>query len=254
MNFHVGDGQTVRVNIQNEWALLGAMEERLARDEGFAVATLNLDHLVKLAGDAAFRAAYARQDFVTADGNPIVWLARAAKQKVELLPGSDLIWAVLRLAARLDISIALVGSTNDNLRRAAHVIAERLPEIRIRHCVAPPMGFDPESPSATALLDDLEAQGVRLVFLALGAPKQERLAALGRQRHPRLAFVSVGAGVDFIAGAQRRAPSFVRRLALEWLWRMALNPRRLAWRYVQCAAILPGHALRALEQRSTRRP
>ncbi|MBD3764411.1 MAG: VTT domain-containing protein, partial [Rhodobacterales bacterium] len=64
-----------------------------------------------------------------------------------------------------------------------------------------------------------------------------------------LVYTSVGAGLDFLAGAQVRAPAWVRRLALEWLWRMALDPRRLAARYAACAAILPGQALAALRQR-----
>jgi len=92
--------------------------------------------------------------------------------------------------------------------------------------------------------------GAGLVFLALGAPKQERLAARGRALQPELGFVSIGAGLDFLAGSQRRAPRLVRRLALEWLWRAGSDPKRLAGRYARCAAILPGHALRAWRMRS----
>ena len=78
------------------------------------------------------------------------------------------------------------------------------------------------------------------MFLALGAPKQEILAARGLTLQPALGFVSIGAGLDFIAGAQTRAPLWVRRIAMEWAWRMASHPRRLARRYLDCAAILPG--------------
>jgi exopolysaccharide biosynthesis WecB/TagA/CpsF family protein len=242
-------GTTVRVNIPTQEALIREVEERLIANKGFALATLNLDHLVKLRSDVAFRDAYSRQDLITADGNPVVWLTKIAGCPVELVPGSDMIRPLLGVAAKLGAPVAFLGSTEASLRAAAGVLSEELPDLRIHTCVAPPMGFDPESREALQILDDLAAGGVRLVLLALGAPKQERLAAIGRSCHPEMGFVSVGAGIDFIAGRQRRAPKWVRRLALEWLWRMVSDPKRLAWRYVRCVSILPSHLTRALVQR-----
>ncbi len=243
---------SVRVNIPDRATLADAIEARLADGAGFALATLNLDHLVKLRESAAFREAYARHDFVTADGNPIVWLARAAGHEVKLLPGSDLIHPILRIAASRGIPVAFLGSTEATLRAAADSLSRAIPRLEVRACIAPPMNFDPASPEALSMLGDLQAQGVGLVLLALGAPKQERLAALGRIHHPSLGFVSIGAGLDFIAGSQRRAPAWIRYLALEWLWRMALSPRRLFMRYARCALILPGFLLNALIHRSLR--
>lgn len=247
MRFVVGDSQ-INVNVPSRQALLEELERRLAAGQGFSVATLNLDHLVKLRTDPAFRTAYAAQDLVTADGNPIVWLAKVAQAPVELLPGSDLIRPILRLAARLGVPVAFLGSTEPSLARAAEALSSEIPGLIIHACVAPPMGFDPEGPEAQRILDDLSAKGVRLVLLALGAPKQERLAALGRSRSPAMGFLSIGAGLDFISGTQRRAPPWVRRLALEWLWRVGSQPRRLAVRYARCAVILPGHFRRARSQ------
>lgn len=253
MEFQVA-GSRVRVNLPDEAAALAAVEARLASGEGFALATLNLDHLVKLRSDPAFREAYARQDLVTADGNPVVWLGRLAGQDLSLVPGSDLVRPLLRLARRLGVPVGFLGSTEESLKAAARELGAEIPGLDLRARVAPPMGFDPEGAEAMAILDDMAARGVRLVLLALGAPKQERLAAMGRRRHPHLGFVSVGAGLDFIAGSQHRAPKILRRFALEWLWRMALSPRRLAGRYARCALILPGHAARALAQRGADRP
>ncbi len=88
-----------------------------------------------------------------------------------------------------------------------------------------------------------------LCFIALGAPKQESFAARGRQLAPDVGFASVGAGVDFIAGSQTRAPAWVRAMAMEWLWRALSSPRRLLPRYAACAAILPGQITAALRLR-----
>jgi exopolysaccharide biosynthesis WecB/TagA/CpsF family protein len=249
MKFMVGGG-SVRVNVPSRDALLRDVKQRLADNDGFAIATLNLDHLVKLGSDPNFLAAYARQDFVTADGNPIVWLARVAGSPIELVPGSDIVRPLLGIAADLGVPVAFLGSTQASLDAAAVIMSNGLPGLEVRARLAPPMGFDPESLEALEILDDLASQGVRLVFLALGAPKQERLAAVGRARHPHIGFVSVGAGLDFIAGRQRRAPRWVRRLALEWLWRLASDPQRLAWRYLKCATILPRHLSQALVRRN----
>ncbi|MFT6774500.1 MAG: N-acetylglucosaminyldiphosphoundecaprenol N-acetyl-beta-D-mannosaminyltransferase, partial [Paracoccaceae bacterium] len=84
----IQEGCTVRINAPSARDLLAAIEARLVAGEGFAVATVNLDHLVKLRTDLAFRDAYARQTYVVADGNPIVWLCALAGRKVDLTPGS----------------------------------------------------------------------------------------------------------------------------------------------------------------------
>lgn len=88
-----------------------------------------------------------------------------------------------------------------------------------------------------------------MVFLALGAPKQEIMAARGRELTPEIGYASIGAGLDFLAGTQTRAPLIFRKLALEWLWRMVSSPKRLGPRYLACLAILPGQVIGALRQR-----
>lgn len=248
MEFRVGDG-SVAVTVPDEATLLAVLTERLRNGRGFTVATLNLDHLAKLHRDGAFRAAYAQADLVTADGNPIVWLSRLAGRPVALLPGSDLIRPVLALCAREGAPVGLLGSSSAALERAAERLAAAIPGLVVCDRLAPPMGFDPAGPEAAAALDRMAQAGARVVLIALGAPKQERLAALGRGRYPGMGFLCIGAGLDFIAGHQRRAPLWMRRLALEWLWRLAGDPRRLAGRYARAAMALPRHARDALRMR-----
>ena len=236
-------------------ALMGDLEGRMRRGEGFALATLNLDHLVKLrapgAEGDAFRRAYARQTHVVADGNPVVWLHRlAGRGAVRLVPGSELVGPLCAAAAATGTPVALVGSTEEALDAAAARLERAHPGLRIALRHAPPMGFDPEGPEAAAVLDRLRAAApAGLCFLALGAPRQERFAAHALSRLSGWGFASVGAGIDFVAGGQRRAPPWVRRIALEWLWRLAGSPRRLLGRYASCFRILPGLALRALAAR-----
>ncbi len=242
-------GRAVTVTVTSPQALLQDIELRLRDGRGFAVATLNLDHVVKLRRNPAFAAAYLAQTHVTADGNPIVWLLRLAGREAGLVTGSDLVDPAAALAARLDVPVAMLGSTADSLSAAQAELARRHPGFATVAAVAPPMGFDPEGPEADAALARIAESGARLCFLALGAPKQEILAARGRRLHPGIGFLSIGAGLDFVSGSQRRAPPLVRRFAAEWLWRLGTDPRRLVGRYTACAGTLPGLAVTALRSR-----
>lgn len=230
--------------------LMQTIAARLSAQIGFALATINLDHLVKLRKDPSFRAAYAQHEIVVADGNPIVWLSRLANRPVELLPGSELIEPLTRLAAEQGVPVAFFGSNADVLEHAAAVLKQRHPGLKLAARIAPPMGFDPCGPKAERLIKELAASGAGLCFVALGAPKQEEFAIFGRGLAPQIGFVSIGAGLDFIAGQQIRAPRILRLLALEWLWRLALAPKRLALRYFHCFTILPVQALRAWRLRT----
>ena len=112
----------------------------------------------------------------------------------------------------------------------------------------------PASVAKRRLIEALRNSGARLTFLALGAPKQEMFAARCREILPDMGFASVGAGLDFLAQSQRRAPSWMRKLALEWLWRIGSNPRRLAGRYALCAVAMPRLAFSALRRAGAESP
>lgn len=242
--------QAVSITAPTRAGLLIELEALLGDSRGFALATLNLDHLVKLGRLTAFREAYWQQSHVVADGNPVIWLQRLAGRPVELVPGSELIVPLAAMAGRLGVRVALLGSNEATLALAAARLEATCPGLTVVVRLAPPQGFDPESAEAEAALRVIEASGARLCFLALGAPKQEILAARGHMMLPQVGFVSIGAGLDFIAGSQTRAPAWVRRMALEWAWRMVLSPRRLVRRYADCALVLPGLALSAWRARA----
>lgn len=240
----------VTVTVPDKPALLADLRRRFDAREGFSVATINLDHVVKLNRDRAFRAAYAAHTHVTADGNPIVWISHLAGQKnVALVPGSEVIDPVARLAVEKSVPVAFFGATDVSLESAADAMRRQVPGINIVLTLAPPMGFDPTGAAADAAIETIKESGARLVFLALGAPKQEVFAARAQSNLPETGFLSIGAGLDFISGAQTRAPKWVRAIAAEWLWRMLLSPRRLAARYGACIVMLPSLVLRALAAR-----
>ena len=243
------DTTTITVNIANRTALLAAVGQRFAMQDGFALATINLDHLVKLRASPAFRTNYTAQDFVVADGNPIVWLSRLARHPVELVPGSDMVIPLVQLAAQSGRRVALIGTTETALTAATTALEAKIPGLKIALTIAPPMGFDPQGPDAQAMLARLAAAEIGFCIVALPAGKQEALAALGRSLAPHTGFAGFGAGLDFLAGNQTRAPRWMRALAMEWLWRALSDPRRMLPRYAACFAILPGQIAAALKLR-----
>ena len=108
----------IDVTAVSQGELLEDLEDRLERSEGFCLATLNLDHIVKLRAHEYFQTAYRRHTHVTADGKPIVWLSRLAGRHIELITGSDLIDPLSAVAARLSVPVALFGSTQETLEQA----------------------------------------------------------------------------------------------------------------------------------------
>lgn len=242
-------GQTISINMPTRDALLAELRRRFRAGEGFALATVNLDHLAKMRVSPDFVAIYAAQDLVVADGWPIVALSKLAGRPVELMPGSDLILPICRLAAEEAMPVALVGSTEVALADAKQSLQGQVPGLNIALSIAPSGVFDPMGDEAAEILKRLDREGIRLCFLALGAPKQESLAARGRGLAPAVGFASIGAGLDFLGGHQVRAPRWMRRVGLEWLWRMLSSPARMVPRYARCFAVLPGQSFKALRLR-----
>jgi exopolysaccharide biosynthesis WecB/TagA/CpsF family protein len=230
------DGQLI--NILNSDQALAAVRSRLLAGLGFTFATLNLDHLVKRRADPVFRGVYARATLVSADGAPVVALGRAQAPGLSRVTGADLLRPLCAMAARERLPVAFFGSTEQALSRATARLRQEFPNLRIAFQESPPFGFDPFSREAAAAGQRLVASGAKLVFVCLGAPKQELFADRLAQIHPGVGFIGVGAAMDFIAGAQRRAPLWMRRAGLEGVWRFASNPRRLGRRYALCALLL----------------
>jgi exopolysaccharide biosynthesis WecB/TagA/CpsF family protein len=217
--------------------------------KAFSVFTLNLDHIVKLRRNGAFRAAYERARIVLADGFPIVLSGRLQRRHVQRTTGADLIEPLCAEASRRNLPILLYGSTFETLTGAARYLTAHYPNITIAGVYAPEHGLDVLSDQANAGMDFIRNSGAGVCFVALGAPKQEIFSDRCAQEMQGISFICIGAGLDFLAGHQRRAPKFFQSTGLEWLWRVLNDPRRLARRYLECLYVFPGVLLDGLARR-----
>ena len=193
------------------------------------VVTPNADHLVRLARQPALRSLYDNAALCLLDSRVVQRSARALGLPApRIAPGSDLTAHLLARHVPPGERVTIVGL------RACH-----LPALVTGCGLAPPAHYDPplgfERDRATwqHTIDFVIEHPARFVFLAVGSPRQERLAAAiaatGRATGTGLC---VGAGLDFLAGVERRAPRWLQRAGLEWLHRLAFNPARLGRRYL----------------------
>lgn len=206
--------------------------------EPSSVFTLNLDHVVKLRRDARFRGAYATANVVTADGWPIAWIARRQNTVFKRTTGADLVLPLIDRAAEHEIPIFFFGTSAAVMGRVGQELSLRTEgRISIAGTLSPSNAFDPEGPEADAAIAEIRKSGAKICLVALGAPKQELFSNYARKMGLACCMVCVGAALDFIAGQQIRAPKILRDHGLEWAWRLASNPRRLARRYLESASM-----------------
>jgi N-acetylglucosaminyldiphosphoundecaprenol N-acetyl-beta-D-mannosaminyltransferase len=230
---------------------LEAIERLVVAGAGGAVFTPNVDHVVLAERDAEFREAYAAADLSLVDGQPLVWSSRLLGERLpEKISGSDLTPALLELAARRGWSVYLLGGADG----VAGKLEQELPKtmgLRIAGADAPRIGARGDA-AESAVFDRIRERAPQLLLVALGAPKQELFIHRARARLGPTVCIGVGASLDFIAGRVRRAPRWVSSSGLEWLYRLAQEPRRLAYRYLVKDPSFAWILLRTLLQKPSR--
>jgi exopolysaccharide biosynthesis WecB/TagA/CpsF family protein len=235
-----------RINVPNESWVIDRILQDVGEGRGGTVFTINLDHLSKLRSDADFRAAYERASYVTADGMPVVMLARAEGVPIERVTGADLVIPLAAAAADAAVPVFFFGTGDEVLVRAIERMREKIPNLVVAGYEAPPMGFDPTGNAARDAAVRIAASGAKICFVALGAPKQEIFANTAVGVADGVVYLGIGAALDFIAGHSARAPRFMQRWGLEWMWRAGQEPRRMVPRYLRSAAWLAGYLVRGL--------
>jgi N-acetylglucosaminyldiphosphoundecaprenol N-acetyl-beta-D-mannosaminyltransferase len=180
--------------------------------------------------DAGLKAAYADAALVATDGMPLVWWCRALGWSAERVYGPDLMLAVCATSVERGWRHFLLGATDETLAALSRTLRQRYPGLRIVGTLAPPFRATSAAEDA-AMIDAVNEAQPDILWIGLGAPKQEKWMAAHRQRLTAPVALGVGAAFDFHAGVKRQAPLWMRRNGLEWLFRLCSEPQRLARRY-----------------------
>jgi exopolysaccharide biosynthesis WecB/TagA/CpsF family protein len=190
-----------------------------------------VDFLVQSRRDAELRKILDDAHLVVCDGTPLVWLSRLLRRALpERVAGSDLVPQLLTRATEQNWSVFFLGGQEQVLQMAMEKLQKQHPSLRIAGGYSPPF----------APLDTMDHDGIcariretkpDVLLVSFGCPKQEKWIARNYEAAGVPVCIGVGATIDFLAGSVKRAPLWMQVAGMEWIFRLAQEPRRLLKRY-----------------------
>ena len=169
-------------------------------------------------------------DLVTADGMPIVWLSRLKRNPLPArVTGADLVPMICKRLAEENLSVYVLGGSGPALDAAFEKLRAQVPGLKVAGCDPAFVSLDGDSSEIVARIN---AARPALLFVALGNPKQELWMGRNAAKLDVPVLMGVGGTFNFIAGSVKRAPRWMQRLGMEWIYRIKQEPRRLWRRYV----------------------
>jgi N-acetylglucosaminyldiphosphoundecaprenol N-acetyl-beta-D-mannosaminyltransferase len=229
---------------------LAGMVERIDRviaERGFAQhAAINAAKIVAMREDGELERIVRGCELVSADGQSIVWASRVLNDPVPTrVAGIDLMQELLALAERRRYRVFILGAKDDILARAIQRIRERHPRLIVAGARD---GYFSDQ-DATAVADEVASYRPDIVFVAMPSPRKEYWLGTHGRRLGAPFVMGVGGSVDVLAGHVRRAPVVLQRMGLEWLFRLAQEPRRLFGRYLSTNTRFIGYVAREAVRR-----
>lgn len=169
-------------------------------------------------------------DFVTPDGMPLVWVLRILGSKnQERVYGPKLTPLLCEEAAKAGIPVGFYGSSPECLKDLTINLQKRFPDLKINYSFPPPFRSLTNEENEK-IIKDINNSGVKILFIGLGCPKQEKWMAEHKGKINAV-MVGVGAAFDFISGNKKQAPEWMQNIGMEWFFRLITEPKRLFWRY-----------------------
>jgi N-acetylglucosaminyldiphosphoundecaprenol N-acetyl-beta-D-mannosaminyltransferase len=197
---------------------------------GSYVCVANVHMLAEANRDADFKEIVNNADIVTPDGMPLVWAIRLLYGiKQDRIAGMDMLPALLKKAEANQLPVYFYGGTPKMLQLTKASIESQFPDLLLAGLYSPPFR-ELSSQEENDIIKEINASGARMVFVILGCPKQERWMA---SMKPRInaCMVGIGGALPVMVGLQKRAPLWMQRSGLEWLYRLLQEPKRLFKRY-----------------------
>ena len=225
--------------------LSGAVGQRPAR----VVVTPNVDHLVSLRDQSELKALYASADYLFADGMPVVWTSRLVHRALpERVTGADLFTALCRTAQHQHWRVAILGGMPGQHALLMERFAQVYPGLQVDLRI-PGMGFDYRSEEGQSAVEWVNTTQPDLLFVCLGFPRQCLWSLHNRDRLNTGLVLCVGAAMEFALGLCTRAPLWMQRNGLEWLWRLGSDPIKLWRRHLVRGPLFLGLVWREWRQR-----
>ncbi|MEM1221884.1 MAG: WecB/TagA/CpsF family glycosyltransferase [Verrucomicrobiota bacterium] len=203
-----------------------------ARKPGYYI-TANADFIAQAYDNEALKDILFHADRVVCDGMPLVWLSHYFKPVLpERVAGSDMVFRLFKEAGARSWKVYFLGSDEETLAQTKAILAKDYPEMEVVGTFSPPFGSVDSWPNEE-ILKEIEATKPDLLLVAVGCPKQEYWISKFYKEASIPLSIGIGASLDFICGTQTRAPVWVQKIGMEWMWRMLSNPKRLMKRYAK---------------------
>lgn len=215
--------------------VLAITQEDLLRDlkKGVLI-TPNLDHLIKLQKDREFYDIYQQADWIVCDSTVLYYASKLLKKKLpDVIPGSSFFTEFYRYhAADENCKIFLLGAMDGVAEKAKNNINTAIGREIVIGAHSPSYGFEKKPDEIEDIIKIVNESGANVVLVGVGAPKQEKFIMKYKDRMPGVdIWMALGATIDFEAGNISRAPVFMQKCAMEWLYRFFKEPRRMFRRY-----------------------
>lgn len=210
-------------------------QELLEQLDRGVVVTPNVDHLMKLQGDATFYNVYSNADYRLCDSQLLLYasyfLGTPLKEKIS---GSDFFPVFCNYhRANQNVTIFLLGGNSGVARQAQININRRIGRDIIVESLSPSFGFEQNELECSQIVEMINRSGATVLAVGVGAPKQEKWIQKYRDQLPYVKiYLAIGATIDFESGRIQRAPKWMSRLGIEWLFRLCCEPKRLWKRYL----------------------
>jgi N-acetylglucosaminyldiphosphoundecaprenol N-acetyl-beta-D-mannosaminyltransferase len=220
------------VFVGDAYSLLDAIDSASRTGRAELLVTPNVDQVLEMVSNPSFRDLFAEAAIRVLDGMPLVAFARMrGAVNVRRHTGADLLPDVVRASVERGWSVVITGGDPRTCELASERLRCRFPGASVAAVPFPEIGSIDDS-SAKVVVENLKEIRPNIVFMCLGSPKQELWFGRWRTQLPPALYVGAGAAVDFAAGRVRRAPRWMQRVGLEWVWRLGSEPKRLARRYL----------------------
>lgn len=219
--------------------VLSYLEQRIAERVKTFCVTLNLDILRLTYENPDFHKVVKNADFVFADGMPVIWLSKLRTRQTgltaplrERVPGCDIVYDLCRKSHEKGYRIFMLGAAPGVADCAKARLEQIFPNIKIVGTYSPSPQELTVPEWNDGIVETINHSQADILFVALGAPKQETWIFQNLEKLNPYVVIPCGASIDFIAGVQKKSPKWLGKIGLEWLFRLACNPGRLFERYI----------------------
>ena len=212
-----------------------SMQDVLEQLQQGVVFTPNVDHLVKLQRDQSFKEIYDTADYRLCDSKILIYAAKFLGSPIcEKISGSDFFPAFYEHHRHhSEVKLFLLGAPAGVAAEAQRRINRKVGREMVVGSYSPPIGFETDTAECDRIIQLVNASGATVLAVGLGAPKQEKFIYAYKKRFSAIKiFLAVGATLDFEAGQVNRAPKWMSKAGLEWLYRLVSEPKRLWKRYL----------------------